>query len=222
MDDAELSLLPSRVDLPRGRAALTDAEVTESRRGRILQAVIEDVAERGYHQSTIATIIARAKVSRSSFYDAFTDKQDAFANAYIAVSQRALDQMWSEPHTAATSLEAGARAAIAGYVRRLESNPAVAKCFMVDIRAAGDEVMSCRDEFIDRHMGNLRAVIVRLHGEGVVERIPSMEELRGYSGAFDELAAREIRRQWGSGELDLDAIVEPSMQVLRALVTDPS
>lgn len=42
MTDDELSLLPDRLGLPRGRAALPESEVAASQRGRIMQAVSDE------------------------------------------------------------------------------------------------------------------------------------------------------------------------------------
>src|ERR1044072_9485639 len=69
--------------LPRGRHGLSPEAVTESQRGRILTAMVEVTAERGYADCRIADVIAYAGGSRKTFYELFSDKEDCFLAAYV-------------------------------------------------------------------------------------------------------------------------------------------
>jgi AcrR family transcriptional regulator len=64
--------------LPRGRHNLPAADVHASQRERLLQAMLESVAERGYAATTVASLAAAARVSPNVFYQSFTDKLDCF------------------------------------------------------------------------------------------------------------------------------------------------
>src|SRR6478752_2700016 len=68
--------------LPRGPHGLSREEVELSQRARLLQATTEAVAAQGYVKTTVADIIARAGVSRATFYQLFRDKEDCFLAAY--------------------------------------------------------------------------------------------------------------------------------------------
>src|SRR2546430_4460155 len=68
--------------LPRGPHGLSREEVELSQRARLLQAATEAVAEQGYVNTTVADILARAGVSRATFYQLFSDKEDCFNAAY--------------------------------------------------------------------------------------------------------------------------------------------
>ncbi len=70
--------MSGRAQLPRGRHKLSRAEVTGSQRARMLQAMAEAMAERGYVGTPVAEIIRRAGVSRETFYQQFSSKQDCF------------------------------------------------------------------------------------------------------------------------------------------------
>ncbi len=74
--------------LPRGRHGLSREEVTESQRARIIQSMIEAVAERGYQQTRVVDVVQRAGVSRATFYDLFGDLEDCFLASYDYVSAR--------------------------------------------------------------------------------------------------------------------------------------
>src|ERR671930_261725 len=76
--------------LPRGPHRLPRDVVVRSQRSRMLHALVEVVASKGYHAATVADIIGRAGVSRTTFYQQFKDKQDCFLVAY----QRGADAHW--------------------------------------------------------------------------------------------------------------------------------
>src|SRR4051794_12494639 len=67
--------------LPRGSHKLTREEVLSSQRGRMLAAMGEAVAERGYANVPVAEVVKRAGVSRETFYEHFSDKEDCFLAA---------------------------------------------------------------------------------------------------------------------------------------------
>src|SRR3954471_4652070 len=68
--------------LPRGRHSLTREQVETSQRERLLLAMCEAVAERGYVATSVADVISRARVSRETFYRYFADKQACFHAAH--------------------------------------------------------------------------------------------------------------------------------------------
>src|SRR5579872_4417770 len=75
-------LRPGPNGLPRG-------QVSEIQRSRMLTAAAEAVEEVGYARLTVAQVIARARVSRKTFYDLFEDREDCF----LAVFDRSIDQV---------------------------------------------------------------------------------------------------------------------------------
>ena len=77
----EESLSIPRV-LPRGPHRLAREVVEASQRGRLLDAMARVVAEKGYGAASVADVIARAGVSRQTFYVHFRDKLDCFLAAY--------------------------------------------------------------------------------------------------------------------------------------------
>ena len=70
--------------LPRGRHAAPREVVAESQRERVLVGMADAVAAKGYANVAVADVIERAGVSRRSFYEHFTNKEDAFLAAYDA------------------------------------------------------------------------------------------------------------------------------------------
>src|ERR1700677_3114544 len=68
------------------RPQLSVVDQPDLHRGRLLVAIVDAVAERGYGATTIADIVALAKVSRRTFYEHFVDKEACFLQAYDAAT----------------------------------------------------------------------------------------------------------------------------------------
>src|SRR5438105_1831196 len=68
--------------LPSGRHGLTREAVVASQRSRLIDAMAQVVAERGYPATTVADVVERAGVSRRTFYEQFADKEACFLAAY--------------------------------------------------------------------------------------------------------------------------------------------
>ena len=120
--------------LPRGRNALPREVVLVSQSQRLLQAVVEVVAENGYAATRVADIAARAGVSKGTFYQQFRDKEDAFLAAYLAGSRRlfeAIDQAGSDVDEPLALLRRGTRT----YLQRLASQPAWSRALIIEVRA---------------------------------------------------------------------------------------
>jgi AcrR family transcriptional regulator len=71
-----------REGLPRGRGALPREQVIHIQRTRILDALVDALAERGYGETSVQDVVARAGVSRATFYKHFQSKQEAFLAAH--------------------------------------------------------------------------------------------------------------------------------------------
>jgi AcrR family transcriptional regulator len=70
------------VTLPRGPHRLTEEQVAESQRTRLMSSLAELMTERGYAGITIGDLVGRAGVSRTSFYQHFAGKQECLFAAY--------------------------------------------------------------------------------------------------------------------------------------------
>ncbi len=197
---------------------MPEAEVAESQRGRILQAVTEVVAEEGYAATTVALVIARARVSRTAFYALFDDKEDAFAQAHLVASEQLFGLI-----QAAVRAHAGAdwrtrhRAGVVAYLDGFAGSPAYATSFMVEIRSAGRRLLDQRDQVLERHTRGVAALGSRDPGRGPFQRRPSWPALWSVAGG-DELATRAIR----AGRFDtLPTLVEPILAIHRGVLLRP-
>ena len=80
-----LALTAARPErLPKGRHSLPQEYVVASQQRRLLRAMADAVAENGYAATTVADVVARAGVSRKTFYERFDGKQECFLALYDA------------------------------------------------------------------------------------------------------------------------------------------
>ena len=94
--------------LPRGRHNLPLSVVRASQRERLLHAMLECVADRGYEATTVPGVVAAAKVSRNAFYALFADKADCFLALCDELAGEVLESMLeSSPELAAAGAEQG-------------------------------------------------------------------------------------------------------------------
>jgi AcrR family transcriptional regulator len=71
--------------LPGGHHGLSREQILESQRERLLAAVAEEVAIKGYRATTITEIVKLASVSTRDFYQHFENKEQCFLAAFDAV-----------------------------------------------------------------------------------------------------------------------------------------
>jgi AcrR family transcriptional regulator len=137
--------------LPAGRHGLPREFIVQNQRERIVTALVDTVAERGYNAATVADITKAASVSRRTFYEHFADKEACFLAAYemvaehIAVSMRAAAESFEDwPQQV--------RAALATMLRFLAGEPELARLCMIEPVAAGGEIAA-------RHRASMQGLV---------------------------------------------------------------
>jgi AcrR family transcriptional regulator len=125
--------------LPPGRHGMPRVFVAENQRERLLDGVVEAVAEHGYNATTIASITAAAKISRRTFYEYFEGKQDCFLAAYEMIEAHVLDSMLAAPG-AAEPWPDRVRVRLAALLDVFSRDAAVSRCFLIEPLAAGGDV----------------------------------------------------------------------------------
>ena len=131
--------------LPSGRHGLTREAVAASQRGRILDAMAQAVADKGYPATTVADVVERAGVSRRTFYEQFGDKEACFLATYDA----ALAVVLGRIHTAVEAAPSNgwrtrARAGVEAFLALLASEGAFARALQVEILTAGPAALERR------------------------------------------------------------------------------
>jgi AcrR family transcriptional regulator len=188
-----------------GKHASERPERPQFQRARLLRAAVKVAAERGYERMTVAAIVARAGVSRKTFYELFKDRDDCF----LAVVEEALLQM-----TRVVAPQYGRdggwperlRDALGAALEFLEREPDTCTLALSYLRGAGPR----RSEPRDRALRILRRVVEdgARHAKHCHELSPVTAEVM-VGGA---LAVVHTRLE--SRETDLTGVLNPLMSTV--------
>jgi len=108
-------------------------------RDRILVAMAEVVAKRGYQGTTIEHIVKRAGVSRATFYEHFENREDCLL-AGFADAEKELQRRVAEA-SATGEWPDRVQAALTAFIDYCASEPALARTCLVEAVTAGPVAM---------------------------------------------------------------------------------
>ena len=131
---------PSRA-LRRGRNSAREY-VREVQESRLIDAVVQVVAEQGYDAVGIRDICRCAGVAMNTFYEYFESKEAVFIAAYDAGVQIILMEMGKVYATGDVPWEDRIRAALDCFLHILSYNPAFACIFSVEAQKAGSAALN--------------------------------------------------------------------------------
>ncbi len=123
--------------LKPGGHALRREVVVRHQRERILAAVIDVVAERGYRKTSVAAIIERAGVAKPKFYENFSSKEDAFLHAFDAGVAETGERLAAACEAAAPDIAARVDAGLAALLDFLAERPALARAVLLEAPLLG-------------------------------------------------------------------------------------
>jgi len=129
--------------LPRGRHQLTRAEVAGAQRARMMTAMADAMTEKGYIGTTVGDVLARAGVSRETFYQQFSSKLDCFMHAFDRAAEvlfTRVDQVARPPRPPRDRFDA----VFTAYLDTLIAEPGYARLYLVEVYAAGPEAIRRR------------------------------------------------------------------------------
>ena len=147
-------------------------QVLDVQRARILAAMVQVVAEDGGAGSvTVARVVARAGVSRRTFYDLFDGCEDCFLAVFEDALTRATQVANDAVASASPVWREQVRAGLAALLALFDEEPALGSLLVVDALAAGPEVLERRA----RALESLAAIVAR-----------GASTAKGKGGASDE------------------------------------
>jgi AcrR family transcriptional regulator len=153
--------------LPRQRPGTMREELRASQRGRLICAVVDTVASKGYADTSVADVIAAAGVSRATFYTHFADKEECFLASY----------------------DEGAKAIFAAMVGSADGHP--------DWRAQLDAVLGTWLETLDADRAFTRAHMIEFWGAGNAARSRWASRRASTEGLLMRLHERAAREDPG-------------------------
>ncbi|MFL6112870.1 MAG: TetR/AcrR family transcriptional regulator [Catenulispora sp.] len=130
--------------LPRGHHRLSRDQVGAAQRTRLLMAVVEVVAERGYASATVGDVLGRAHISRQTFYEHFTNKEDCFLAAFDQAAELLIARLEAALGPASDPVLVRLDRVFDSYLRGLAATPELARALLVEVYGAGREAVRRR------------------------------------------------------------------------------
>jgi AcrR family transcriptional regulator/DNA-binding MarR family transcriptional regulator len=196
---------PVRLRAGRDGVSVARDRVDEIQRARVLSAACEVVVERGAGGATVGHVVARAGVSRRTFYELFADREDCFLAAFDVAVQRAAGRVVPAFAGKARWRER-VRAALVAGLGFLDEEPEQGALCVVHALGAGPRALEHR------------AVLVRALVDAVQEgggecrgRVPERLVAEGVVGAV--LAVLHTRLSERGGE-PLTSLAGPLMGMI--------
>ena len=207
--------------LPRRPYSSVREELRASQRGRLICAVADAVASKGYAATTVADVVERAGVSRRTFYEQFTDKEACFLAAYdvgLAVVLGRIAETAGATGAGGVGPPAGwrdrARAGVEAFLALLAAEPAFARALQVEILTAGPAALERRAGMLATFSGVWRGLHDAARSEDpALPPLPD-EVFPILTAGVEELVRDCIRRR---GPDALPELAEPILRTVFAV-----
>jgi len=142
--------------LPPGPHGLSPELVARNQRERLIAAMTEVCAERGYQAATVAGVARRAGVSTASFYRQFKDRRECMLASFEELFGRLLEEI-ERACGGEEGPEAKLRGGIGTAAALLAADPPAARLLSLEVAAVGPEGVRLQHEAIERLAALLRA-----------------------------------------------------------------
>jgi AcrR family transcriptional regulator/DNA-binding MarR family transcriptional regulator len=132
---------------PQAYNGTVRAQLGELQRARIIGAMLDVATERGASSVSVAHVVERSGVSRRTFYELFTDREDcflaAFEQALSYASQRVIPA-----HEAEKAWRERIRAGLVALLSFLDEEPRMGRVLIAESLAGGPRTLARRSEVI--------------------------------------------------------------------------
>lgn len=148
--EAALELLAnSSGKFPPGIRKLPSELVRAVQRERLIVAILNAVAELGYLETNVQDVIDRAGVSRPTFYEHFSNKEDCFLAAFDTHGERLRKRIDAAARKGGAVWRDRVRYALEVLLRFAAREPDTARTMVVEARAASATAVRRRVELMD-------------------------------------------------------------------------
>ena len=192
------------------------ADPDSRHRRRLLDAMAEAVARKGFASTTIADLAAGAQVSRRTFYEYFATKEACLVALYEAASRQALGVL-SDAIDPAHDPLTQAEQALQAYLATLASNPALLKTLFIAILGLGPAGLQARRR-VNIELADLILEVVNRPHDGPQHPPLTPPLALAIVGGVNELVLQRIEQDRVAQLPELSAT---TAQFVRAVVNGP-
>ena len=168
------------------------AAPSDGARRRLMAAFAQVMGEKGYAGTTIADVVAAARVSKRTFYEHFSDKEECL----LAVYAEACDQLVEVVRAAATveglPWRERVRATAHTYLAAIDAMPTVSRALLVEVQAAGPRAFALRRRTQERFADVLCELVTQGRAREPEVRPLSRELALAVVGGINELLLHAV------------------------------
>jgi AcrR family transcriptional regulator len=147
--DAAIELLASSEGrFPAGVRKLPSDLVSAVQRERLIVAMLKAASELGYRKTNVQDVIDRAGVSRPTFYEHFSNKEDCFLAAFDTTASRLRDRVATAADEGGDNWRDRLRHGLEALIDFATSEPDAARTVVVEARAASVDAVLRRDALL--------------------------------------------------------------------------
>jgi AcrR family transcriptional regulator len=182
---AALELLAnSSGKFPSGVRKLPSELIRAIQRERLIVAMLNAAAELGYLETNVQDVIDRAGVSRPTFYEHFSNKEDCFLAAFDSSAERLRKMVAAAAREGGDVWRDRVRSALEALLRFAGREPDTARTMVVEARAASATAVRRRVELMDDFARCLQTEAEKLLPE---ERPQTVVTASGIVGGVESL-----------------------------------
>jgi AcrR family transcriptional regulator len=148
--EAALELLAnSSGKFPSGVRKLPSELIRAVQRERLIVAMLNAAADLGYLETNVQDVIDRAGVSRPTFYEHFSNKEDCFLAAFDTSAERLRKTVHAAARSGGDVWRDRVRFGLQALLRFASHEPDTARTMVVEARAASAAAVRRRVELLD-------------------------------------------------------------------------
>lgn len=160
-------------------------QLADLQRARLIGAMFDVASQRGASSVSVARVVERSGVSRRTFYEHFSDREDcllaAFERALTLASQRVVPA-----YDAAKGWREGIRSGLLAFLSFCDEQPSAARMLICESQASGPRVAKRRAEVL----AALTRIVDQGRGEGKAQSVSPLAAEGTVGGALSVIQAR--------------------------------
>lgn len=195
--EAAIELLAnSEGRFPAGVRKLPPELVKAVQRERLVVAMLMAAAELGYRETNVQDVIDRAGVSRPTFYEHFSNKEDCFLAAFDTSAARLRSKVDAAAESGGERWRDRLRCSLEALIEFAIAEPQTARTLIVEARAASADAVMRRVQLLEQFASCLDAEVSELlptgsysaiTAAGVVGGVEAVLYARLCKGDLDDL-----------------------------------
>jgi AcrR family transcriptional regulator len=147
-------------------------------------------------------------MSKATFYEHFTNKEDAILALFDASAEQLVQRMAQATSQVAEEPEAQIRAGGRAFLEALAEDPRRAQTLLVEIIGAGPRAVERRDAMLERFASLVEAENAAVHHKHGTPRFRSPQDAFAIVGATVELCSRQLRLGQPPDLMELEPVIE--------------